>query len=112
MNKSETKGDFRWVEFRKSRFQFFFLWLAWVPVAYIIFRLLNFFLPETAVTVIMLIFFFVYGGYWWFKAYKGYTGFLCPQCGKRFLCKEGSFWGTRLGAKRCMNCGAQIPKKI
>jgi len=111
VSRTEIKQDFRWVEFRRNRFLFFFLLLAWVPIAYIIFVLLNLFLPETAVTVIMLIVLFVYDGYWWFKAYKGYTRFLCPQCGKRFLSKERSFWGTRLEAKCCMNCGAEIPKR-
>jgi len=95
----------------QEQISIFFLLLAWVPIAYIIFVLLNLFLPETAVTVIMLIVLFVYDGYWWFKAYKGYTRFLCPQCGKRFLSKERSFWGTRLEAKCCMNCGAEIPKR-
>lgn len=64
MNDREVKQDFRWVEFRKNRFLYFFLSLAWVPVAYIIFVLLKLFLPETVVTVIMLIFLFVYGAYW------------------------------------------------
>ena len=110
MDDSEVTHDYRWAVFRKNRFLFFFLWLAWVPIGAIIAVFLNRFLPTTATTVIMLIVFFVYGGYW-IKAYQSYTGFLCPQCGKRFLCKEGSFGGTRLGAKRCMTCGAQIPKK-
>jgi predicted RNA-binding Zn-ribbon protein involved in translation (DUF1610 family) len=110
MNDSGLKQDFRWAAFRKNRFLFFFLLLAWVPIAYIIFLLLKLFLPETAITIIMLIVFFVYGAYW-FKARQSYRSFVCPQCGKSFLRKEGSFWGTRWGAKSCMNCGAQIPKK-
>lgn len=109
MNDSETRQDFRWVEFRKNRFLFFFLWLAWIPIAYLLVVLLNLFLPENAVTVGMLIVFFVYGVFL-LKAYWSYKGFLCPQCGKRFLHKEGSIW-TRLGATRCMNCGVRVPKK-
>ena len=82
MNDRKAKEDFRWVAFRKNRFLFFFLWLALVPIAYIIFVLLNLFLPETAVTVIMLILLLVYGAYW-LKAIWLYTFFVCPQCGKR-----------------------------
>ena len=94
----------------QEQISLFFLWLAWVPIAYIVFVLLNLFLPETPVTVIMLIVFFVYGACW-LKASWSYLRFVCPQCGKRFLRKEGSVWGERWGAKRCMNCGAQVPKK-
>ena len=44
---------------------------------------------QTAVTVIMLIFFPFYGVCW----LKAYPGFVYPQCGKRFFGKGGSFGG-------------------
>ena len=96
--------------FDQNRFLFFSLWLAWVPVTYIIVVLLKLFLPETAVGVITIIYIGLYGAFW-LKAMFSYTLFLCPRCGKGFLWKGGSIggiWGPRLGATRCMNCGVQV----
>ena len=62
---------------------------------------------QTAVTVIMLIFFPFYGVCW----LKAYPGIVYPQCGKRFFGKGGSFGGARWGAKRRRNCGAQVATK-
>lgn len=50
---------------------------------------------QTAVTVIMLIFFPFYGVCW----LKAYPGIVYPQCGKRFFGKGGSFGGGEMGSE-------------
>lgn len=61
MNDGDVRQDFRGAAFRKNRFLFFSLWLACVPVTYVIVVLLKLFLPETAVNVITIIYISFYG---------------------------------------------------
>ncbi len=112
MNDSDVRGNFRdiWDVFRKKRFLFFFLWFAFFPITIIVIALLRLILPETEANAITIIYIGVYSAFW-LKAMFSYTSFRCPRCGERFLKKQGSIWGLRLGATRCMNCGVRVHRK-